>query len=1527
MPYTEEQKRQALIDNGLDPTKYVVDDEGLLQEKPHIPIAAQATETVHQKPASTASGSFIRGAAVSTAPALVGVGATAGTLALLGGGLTATGAGAPVGIPLMLAAGALGAGAAYGAGKLQEKVLPESFKEQLATDAEQHPFAANVGQLVPNLITAKVNSPGNLVRAARGFIPGQIDDAARLAAKDLVLNTGVNVGTGAALRAVEGQPVLDPGGVAFDAAGGALFGAPRNNKLTRALKIYHPEQDSVLRNAVEEAQTNTEPAFKPAEQAPTLRTWDYNIHGGAKELKAASELVSKKLAGQTVDDATRESMLVDASDELRALGKLKAPEDPVAKRLREDLEAQQEADKILEEESKVEAIKAKQEAKAKENILTAEEAALQNSSLEQERLKRESDRVARENLKAEIDAENARLAEEERLVAEQEAQQKQAELEKRRADLEAQKEAVRLRQEAHDAETAREAELAKQMEAGRVKGKLRPGLEQEGRTSESREDAPGLKAREESRRQGLTAGFYNIMKEHFGPAHGITLEKGPAIPGVKGSIKDSEATVTPIATQDTPSHEVFGHGFIDRAEKDPRGKRIVGQLLGEVEKSPDYKRWKNDAEQNPNIDSSPKEYAAQLLGQRLAGDLSGSKYKATGSVDYQFNLLKRELKRIFGKATQDDLEELVQNAFVTGSRMNPVVAKNAQSREDVPEAQTNKLDQSLDDYEATRLEDPSEISRFKAIVNSGHIPRTVSTNILQILAKRGNKLAEKALSKDNKTRRAVLMEFISPEKEAHYYKLREQYEAEATAKQEAAEPKQSRSDAPLVGSTASRIRELGPGGEYLADKGTAAREEQTLLNGKYRNPVAEALAELSPEDQIRADSLVPASSGFIPVHLRKTVNTIRAVLKELHNEQRRNGADVTDYDEKGNSFTRPPKDNPEYNPTIMARDVYDELINRPESAKAKQLRKDFIEFFENEFADAKDPKAKATERLEQMFPRKGGGVGVEYNAVRLAEGHGLPDSWIEKKDIQYKWRKYISKFTADLSYYRHLQKDPVTRRLLNISDDGKGNLDAPKAEATPDGKDISGVNYESNPHVIRMLHDIVGGRQLLPSQLVSTAKLANAVTIGPLGKLRDIATVAPIASEIDGPGTLLRALPSAMANFSEGIRQAKSRGLIDVRQNAWQDNTLNNASDWIDKAADVINKYTGSQMLEQVARGWSWALGKAIADIKLDDPAFVKKFGGKRDANVIADRITEQIQGTYDFRGTPTWIAESAFGPLFSLNRWSIERFNNWKANVYDEAVKGNIKPLLGSALGVFLGSAAVDELNEAIRGKKPEHLTWAEWLNLGGPEAPYKLAAALSTSSSAGVLGDVIFASQQLAQGRKPRGTGMPMLEIASNVSERLGQMVQAESFDIGQLAMVLAKDNIQIIRDLAPVDPKANDRRDVRVIKRLTTGETSPIITTNPFERTEERELREATGPEFKELLPKIVADLRKQFPDNGVFKRRIESLKRSLAHGDNSFVEEVPFWKKLVELRGEEEARRRLKEHLSDKALSQAKANALK
>lgn len=223
MPLNDD--RALLKAAGLNADDYVkIGDTfyaGVAAPEPTTPTTPQIT--------STAKGAFGRSAAANTIPALIG----AGVGVIAGSALSATGVGAPIGVPLIGAALAGGA-AAMGAGKVQEQFLTEDFKKQLAADQEQQKLASALGGALPSLITARPTGLGQLANAGRGVL-GSASPVAQAAAKELALNTGVNVGTGMALRGASGGEAFDGGDIALDALlGVGMAGRPHNNAINRA---------------------------------------------------------------------------------------------------------------------------------------------------------------------------------------------------------------------------------------------------------------------------------------------------------------------------------------------------------------------------------------------------------------------------------------------------------------------------------------------------------------------------------------------------------------------------------------------------------------------------------------------------------------------------------------------------------------------------------------------------------------------------------------------------------------------------------------------------------------------------------------------------------------------------------------------------------------------------------------------------------------------------------------------------------------------------------------------------------------------------------------------------------------------------------------------------------------------------------------------------------------------------------------------------------------------------------------------
>jgi len=645
----------------------------------------------------------------------------------------------------------------------------------------------------------------------------------------------------------------------------------------------------------------------------------------------------------------------------------------------------------------------------------------------------------------------------------------------------------------------------------------------------------------------------------------------------------------------------------------------------------------------------------------------------------------------------------------------------------------------------------------------------------------------------------------------------------------------SEAGAPEISSLSSVAKE--PGGKYVVDRMITARRDQRALNGQYLNQALLVLQNAHKPDIIYKAAVARRHGESGPTLTPKqeaTLARFQAILKAIHDEQRERGLKVQDY-ENGKLVFRDAKDDPNYIPEVVSSKVYETLSNRPESAEGRKLIKDFLEFKTKQYGSEK----LAQEAYDRMIPRKGGSPRLEYNAARLAEGNGLPASWREA-DFGQVTRKYFSKMAADLAFYKNLQADPAMRQMLAINSDGN-SATSPKADTLPDGTDIKNIDYSNHPDVIAALEDMMGRRTMLPIDAQAINRLAKTLMIGIPGKLRDFVATPFIAMEVGGVGTL-KHLPKALANIQEGMREVVNRGLADVGRDAWFDNTLSEAStmaDKINKFSDTAGAIQGLPQLEQANRGLTWLLGKYIAESKLGDKKFLAEWGPKtpmspeETVKFIADRTVDAVQGTYDFQGVPTWMRNSALGSVFALSKWSAERYNNFQRHVIKPAAKGELAPLLTSGLGVFLGSAAIDSLNELIKQKKPEHLSWTEWANLGMPETGYKLATAVSSSGVMGIAGDLVLNLYSRANDRQAQEFGIPAINLAENLATRVGQFATAESLDLPKLIHTIAKDNIQTYRDIVSgFDENTDAKRDYRAYDRITNDRSSQFKPSNPFE-----------------------------------------------------------------------------------------------
>jgi len=230
-PFTQDEVKE-LVSRGYDMSDY----NGEEAEFPDPPPTS----------ALAAGGRSILASALPTAAGGAGFAAGMKGGAAIG---ALTGPAAPVAVPVLGILGGLGGG--YLAGKagaaIQEPLMSEEFKQQIATDTQQHPWATTAGTLATMPFGGFNPSIANLAKA--GGAVGRL--ATRLPTTVAERRALMNVGSGAALGGIQ-EAVLAPmegreitaKDIAFGVATGGLFSRP--NIIGKNLYGFHDGTSRVV---------------------------------------------------------------------------------------------------------------------------------------------------------------------------------------------------------------------------------------------------------------------------------------------------------------------------------------------------------------------------------------------------------------------------------------------------------------------------------------------------------------------------------------------------------------------------------------------------------------------------------------------------------------------------------------------------------------------------------------------------------------------------------------------------------------------------------------------------------------------------------------------------------------------------------------------------------------------------------------------------------------------------------------------------------------------------------------------------------------------------------------------------------------------------------------------------------------------------------------------------------------------------------------------------------------------------------
>ena len=219
------------------------------------------------------------------------------------------------------------------------------------------------------------------------------------------------------------------------------------------------------------------------------------------------------------------------------------------------------------------------------------------------------------------------------------------------------------------------------------------------------------------------------------------------------------------------------------------------------------------------------------------------------------------------------------------------------------------------------------------------------------------------------------------------------------------------------------------------------------------------------------------------------------------------------------------------------------------------------------------------------------------------------------------------------------------------------------------------------------------------------------------------------------------------------------------------------------------------------------------------------------------------MHGRYDLTNMPAWMRTSPIAPFFSMMRWSVEQWNNYRNFAVQPAMHGDMMPLAHSLIGAVAGGALINQMREQIAGKKPYTATEEELNAASAAGAPgvdkeriYKWIAAANITGTMGIVGELTRQLYELTTSKTPQGSQYPVAGVLQDIGMR-GASAMAAIHDgedpaeiAGQYVKDIAKDNVQIIRlamnAYARMNPESeegrqleykNRRRDVTMFNSL--------------------------------------------------------------------------------------------------------------
>lgn len=688
-----------------------------------------------------------------------------------------------------------------------------------------------------------------------------------------------------------------------------------------------------------------------------------------------------------------------------------------------------------------------------------------------------------------------------------------------------------------------------------------------------------------------------------------------------------------------------------------------------------------------------------------------------------------------------------------------------------------------------------------------------------------------------------------------------------------------------------KIAKRHPAGAYIKAKWNQLVTRQLELANKALQSIEKFKDLLQHPDVIaqinKNVSTLSYDDSLVPKELRGRFKSLSGLIKRFHDIQRQLGIYVYEYDKAGNPVARPALDTPGYFAMSISEKVFKAM--REGGAEWERFANDFKANWKEHRGGnpnwEKEAETALSEIAKPLTAKRVSGGEPMFSAVRLQQGVPLPPSW--RSDNLYRsLQHYINRWSQDLAWGDVVQKDPVLRKILGIKEDPKGTDTSatdpssfaknPReyALALREGQRI-GAAWAENPDVETRIDQILNPDEIqsiinsytkLPtgasnSTTMRVAEAANQLAASIIMQtptsIRDFAqsiSSLPEYLQWNDIGPAVDGFIKALSEPRSGIRQAQAAGAMPPDEIDYE-----HAADMVGalrtgmfKAAKGIRTITGRNFLDQWGKSIVYHTTREaiLTQIKSGRmPGLVVEFGPMNLNELTPEQIAEQtatavvdrVQPRYDANNLPSTMLpqnRTFVGMIFRLSAWNIAKYNKWYEDAVIPAYRGKPQRLFKSlALGGLLASAATQGLISMLSDKKPEDLTWMEWLNLPSEEEKRNelfpmLFSYIQAQGTMGSLGDIGYQLSRVASGKDLRlrtiNPQLPAWILAGDVVDTTlsamdatkdGYMSPRSLHDIGWVATELAQSaqNIKMVNRWLDLNPGAEGRRERRIFTEI--------------------------------------------------------------------------------------------------------------